>query len=142
MTKVKSINGRGTQPLHCYFWIATITNNSIIPEYDFNKKEINKARDLFVDHIKMFSWYPITLGMLIKIKKEFNEDVKLAINDEVHSLAIDLDNNERLRTHPTWRNDISFLGGKGTTIKYALFKTTDEGIKGYFITEKGEMVKE
>jgi len=139
MTKVKT---GGVNPLHCYFWIATITNNSIIPEYDFNKGVINKARDLNIDHVKMFSWHPITFNMLVKIKQEFNEDTKLCISDEVHSLAIDLKDGERLKTHPTWRNTLTFMGNGGVSVKYALFKQTKDGDKGYFITEEGEMVKE
>ena len=141
MTNLKQSGGRGTPPLHSYFWIATLTNNTIIPEYDFRKGIINKARNLNIDYVKMFSWYPVTMDMMIKVKKEFNEDVKLAISDKVHSLAIDLEYGERLRTHPTWRNDISFLSGGGSTTKYALFKTVKNvGAVGYFINEKGEIV--
>ncbi len=141
MTKAKNKSGNreGTTPSHCYFWIATLTNNSIIPEYDFNKHEHRKPRSLMVDHVKMFSWYPITLGMMAKIKEEFDIDVKLAISDKVHSLAIDLENGERLRVHPTWRNTLNFTGQPGSSVMYALFKTTPDGVKGYFITEEGEI---
>ena len=139
MTKAKnkSSNREGTTPSHCYFWIATLTNNSIIPEYDFNKHEHRKASSLMVDHVKMFSWYPINLDMLIKIKQEFNEDVKLAISDKVHSLAIDLENGECLRVHPIWRNTLNFTGSPGSSTSYALFKTTPNGVRGYFINEDG-----
>lgn len=141
MMKAKHI-GEGQSPRHCYFWIATLTNNLVIPEYDFDKCRHYKAKELLTDYVKMFSFYPVNLDVLVKVKDVFDEDLKLAVDDKVHSISIDLDNGERLRTHPIWRNDLSFLGSHGVTTKYALFKTTEDGDKGFFIDETGEILTE
>ena len=141
MTKAKQ-SGGDLVPHHCYFWIAHLTNGKIIPEYDFENQIHNKVKDLPINKIQKFSWYPVTLTMLVRVKKTFNEDLKISVSDKIYSLPIYLNRGERLRTHPVWRNILSFGGQVGCKTLYALFKNTKNGIEGFFINESGEKVEE
>jgi hypothetical protein len=130
-------------PRHCYFWIATLSDGSVIPEYDFEEPCHNMPRDLPVDFVSRFCWYPVTLTMIDRVYSVFGEWLVLPFDGRIHTLNIDLEDGERLRTKPVWRNTKSFLGGSGVTVKYALFKTTkDKEIVGFFLDEHGQKINE
>jgi len=144
MTKAKNqTDEENIVPRHCYFWMATLINGKVIPEYDFENEQHNKTRDLPVDFVTRFSWYPVTLTMLQRVKDVFDEDLKLPLNTRIHTIDISIDNGERLRVHPVWRNTLTFLGKGNNSVRYALFKVSPSGeTKGFFITELGERLKE
>jgi hypothetical protein len=143
MTEQKSGDGEH-QPRHRYFWIATLTNNNqVIPEYDFENLRHNHTWDLPVDKITRFSWYPVTLTMKERVFEFFHEELNISSDTIFHQIDIDVEDGERLRCHPVWRHDISFMGGSGVTTKYALFKTTRDGVvKGFFIDDNGQKSSE
>jgi hypothetical protein len=133
----------GCPPRHCYFWIAHLTDGTVIPEYDFDNQRHNRPRSLPLDFVTKFSWYPVNLTMLVRVKQVFDEDLKLAIDTKIHTVDIDLESGEQFNNHPVWRNQIRFVGRQGTFTKYALFKTKKNGdIEGYFIDETGIKIDE
>jgi hypothetical protein len=143
MTKVKSNSDDGEPPRHCYFWIVHLTDGQVIPEYDFDNQQHNKVKDLPLDFVTKFCWYPVHLTMLVRVKQEFDENLRLATDDKIHTLDIGLNKGEKLNIHPIWRNTVSFLGGGGVKVKYALFKLDKDGKQiGYFIDEQGNKVEE
>jgi hypothetical protein len=137
-------NDGDTVPRHRYFWIATLTNNNqVIPEYDFENLRHNRTRDLPVDKITRFSWYPVTLTMKERVWEFFHEELNISGDTIFHQIDIDVEDGERLRCHPVWRHDISFMGGSGVTTKYALFKTLKSGVvEGFFIDDNGRKSSE
>jgi len=127
-------------PRHCYFWIATLNNGSVIPEYDFDNQCHNKVKDLPVEFVTMFSWYPVNLTMVSRVKNIFNELLRLAVDTKIHTLNIDIEKGECLNVYPVWQNDINIR--MGHMVYYALFKQdkTGRNLEGYFINEYGKHV--
>ena len=136
-------NSGGVTPRHCYFWIATLSDGSMIPEYDFDKPCHNRVRDLPVDFVTKFSWYPVTLTMMDRVHSVFDEDLQLPGGNGIHSIDIDLSGGERLRVHPVWRNDIVFIGHGSVMTFYALFKVSPNGeTMGFWIDENGNKIED
>lgn len=141
MMKVKTIGGES--PHHCYFWMATLSNGNVIPEFDFENEKHNKVKDLPLEFVTQFSWHPVTLTMIEKVKRAFNEDLDIPVSERSHTVHIFIREGERLQPHPVWRNTISFLGHGRTTVLYALFKTDKKGnVVGHWLTENGDEIAE
>ena len=136
-------NSGGVTPRHCYFWIATLSDGSMIPEYDFDKPWHNRVRDLPVDFVTKFSWYPVTLTMMDRVFDVFDEELQLPGCNSIHSIDVDLVGGERLRVHPVWRNDIVFFGHGSVMTFYALFKILSDGeISGFWVDENGNKIED
>lgn len=137
MTKAKK---DGETPRHCYFWVATLPDGKIIPEYDFENNKYNHTKNLPTKAIVKFSWYPVTFDIALDAHMQFSHWLKIPQDKNIHSLEIDIAEGERLQIHPVWRNIKCFMGNKPPEIKYCAFKTTKQGIQGFFLTEKGEEI--
>jgi len=133
----------GNTPHHCYFWIATLVDGSVIPEYDFDNLKHNHVRDLPVEFVTKFSWYPVSLTMIERVQDMFNEILVLPFSQQIHTINISLVEGERLRIHPVWRNTASFIGHDGMEVKYALFKNLkNNNVEGFWVKEDGSITQE
>jgi len=139
-TKVKC---EGATPSHCFFWIAALNNNNVIPEYDFDNGKHNRLKDIPTEFIMRLSWYPVNKTVAEDALLVFNEKLNIPNTTQIFTINVDLESGERLRTHPTWRNDITFIGEYKMETTYALFKTKKDGtIEGFWIDKDGNVIKE
>lgn len=134
--------GRVFKPCHCFFWMATLRSNRVIPEFDFENLVHNHVRDLPLDEIMRFCWYPVSLTMLERVWEFFHESLRVAKSEQIFCLNIDLDVGERLRVHPVWRHDMVFRGIGGVTTRYACFKVSPGGeTMGFWVDDDGEKIE-
>ena len=143
MSDTMKVKCEGVAPSHCFFWIVTLSNNNVIPEYDFDLGKHNKLKEMPIDFITKMSWYPVTKTIMEKAWSYFGEILFQPNVNHVHSLNINLNEGEKLRIHPLWRNDITFIGKSKIETIYALFKTKKDGtIEGFWIDKDGNVIKE
>ena len=81
--KAKNLNDGDLYPRHCYFWIATLPNNQVIPEYDFDNQIHNKTRDLPLELVLRFCWYPVTMTMIERVKETLGKKYDREIDKEL-----------------------------------------------------------
>jgi hypothetical protein len=131
-------------PRHHYFWIAQIDNHdtSVIPEYDFDNLKHNHTRDLPLDRVSRFCWYPVNSTIKDRVWEFFHEKLENSVDERIHCININLEEGERLRVHPVWRHDISFLGNNSVTTLYACFKTNKTGeVIGFWVKDDGTVLE-
>ena len=140
MMKAKKYSDEGFTPRHRYFWMAHLTDGSVIPEYDLINRRQNKTRDLPLDFVCRFGFYPVTPKLAKQVKKFFGEILQPCYLPR-YEIDINLTRGDRLRVHPVWRNLSCYIGNKQcVTTKYALFTVKKDGsVTGFFVNEDGEM---
>jgi hypothetical protein len=134
----KTSDDETNTPRHHYFWMAHLDDHKVIPEYDFDNLQHNKTRSLPVDQISRFCWYPVNSTMRERVWEFFHENLECAVDKQIHCININLEEGERLRVHPVWRHDISFVGKQGVTTMYACYKVSPFGETfGFWVKDDG-----